>query len=80
MAKQLDLYYYPECPYCQRVLRAIRENGWKGITLENILADDEADATLVRVGGKHQVPCLFIDGDPMYESLDIIDWLAREFA
>ena len=48
--------------------------------MKNIHADDEADATLVRVGGKHQVPCLFIDGDPMYESLDIIDWLAREFA
>ena len=80
MAKQLDLYYYPECPYCQRVLHAIRDNGWKGITLKNIHADAEADATLVRVGGKHQVPCLFIDGNPMYESLDIIDWLANEFA
>ena len=30
---------------------------------------------LVRVGGKMQVPCLFIDGNPMYESLDIIQWL-----
>ena len=80
MAKKLDLYYYPECPYCQRVLRAIRANGWEGIELKNIHADAEADATLVRVGGKHQVPCLFIDGDPLYESLDIIDWLAKEFA
>ena len=80
MAKQLDLYYYPECPYCQRVLRAIDAHGWKGITLKNIHADAEADATLVRVGGKHQVPCLFIDGVPMYESLDIIDWLTKELA
>ncbi len=80
MAKQLELYYYPECPYCQRVLRAIASNGYEGIVLKNIHADAEADATLVRVGGKHQVPCLFIDGVPMYESLDIIDWLAREFA
>lgn len=80
MAKKLDLYYYPECPYCQRVLRAISANGYEGITLKNIHADAEADETLVRVGGKHQVPCLFIDGEPMYESLDIIDWLAREFA
>ncbi|MDO5119775.1 MAG: glutathione S-transferase N-terminal domain-containing protein [Coriobacteriales bacterium] len=80
MAKRLELYYYPECPYCQRVLRAIREHGYKGIVLKNIHADAKADATLVRVGGKHQVPCLFIDGVPMYESLDIIDWLAGEFA
>ena len=80
MAHTLELYYYPECPYCQRVLRAIKANGYEGIVLKNIHADAEADATLVRVGGKHQVPCLLIDGDPMYESLDIIDWLAKEFA
>ncbi len=78
MSKKLELYYYPECPYCQRVLVAIRRHGWKGIELKNIHADPVADATLVRVGGKHQVPCLFIDGAPMYESLDIIAWLERE--
>ena len=78
MAHSLELYYYPECPFCQRVLRAIDANGYEGIVLKNIHADAEADATLVRVGGKHQVPCLFIDGEPLYESLDIIDWLARE--
>lgn len=22
-----------------------------------------------------QVPCLFIDGEPLYESMDIIKWL-----
>jgi len=80
MAKKLELFYYPECPFCQRVLRAIDANGYTGIELKNIHADAQADATLVRVGGKHQVPCLFIDGVPMYESLDIIDWLAKEFA
>ena len=78
MSKKLELYYYPECPYCQRVLTAMRKNRWQGIELKNIQADAEADATLVRVGGKHQVPCLFIDGKPMYESLDIIAWLERE--
>jgi glutathione S-transferase len=62
------------------VLRAIDKNGWQGIELRDIHKDPQADATLVRVGGKHQVPCLFIDGVPMYESLDIIDWLTRAFA
>ena len=74
-----DLYYYPECPYCQKVLGAMRRLGIEGkITLKNIHRDPMADATLVRVGGKHQVPCLFIDGKPMYESDDIIDWMRRE--
>ncbi|MDI9591187.1 MAG: glutathione S-transferase N-terminal domain-containing protein [Acidobacteriota bacterium] len=80
MARKLELYYYPECPFCQRVLRAIDAHGYEGIELRNIHADAEADATLVRVGGKRQVPCLFVDGSPMYESLDIIAWLARELA
>ena len=31
--------------------------------------------TLIEVGGMEQVPCLFIDGKPLYESLDIIAWL-----
>ena len=30
---------------------------------------------LLEVGGKTQVPCLIIDGKPLYESDDIIDYL-----
>lgn len=81
MNKQLDLYYYDPCPYCQKVLRAMRRLGIEDkITLKNILRSQEAADTLVRVGGKRQVPCMFIDGDPMYESDDIVAWLEREFA
>lgn len=81
MDKQLDLYYYDSCPYCQKVLRAMRQMGIENkITLKNILQSQEAADTLVRVGGKRQVPCLFVDGAPMYESDDIVAWLAREFA
>lgn len=80
MAAKLELYYYPTCPYCQKVLRYLDKAGIKDITLKNIHADAEADATLVRVGGKHQVPCLFIDGSPMYESDDIISYLKQNCA
>lgn len=30
---------------------------------------------LTLITGKKTVPCLFIDGDPMHESMDIINWL-----
>jgi glutathione S-transferase len=30
---------------------------------------------LLRIGGKGQVPCLVIDGKPLYESGDIVRWL-----
>ncbi len=81
MGKQLDLYYYDACPYCQKVLRAMRRLGIEdAITLKNILTNQQYANTLVQVGGKRQVPCLFIDGQPMYESDDIVAYLAREFA
>jgi glutaredoxin len=34
---------------------------------------------LFKIGGKTQVPCLVIDGKAMYESLDIIDWLKKNY-
>lgn len=81
MNKRLDLYYYDSCPYCQKVLRAMRKLGIEDkIVLRNILQDQQAADTLVRVGGKRQVPCLFIDGVPMYESDDIVEYLTNLFA
>ena len=41
--------------------------------------EPEAARTLHAVGGKVQVPCLFIDGEPMYESADIGAWLVEHF-
>ena len=81
MAKTLDLYYYDSCPYCQKVLRAIDRMGIKDkITFKNILQSQEAADTLVSVGGKRQVPCLFIDGAPMYESFGGLETIYGEAA
>lgn len=41
----------------------------------NISTDSDAEQILIAVGGKRQVPCLFIDGKPLYESSDIIAWV-----
>lgn len=48
-----------------------------GVTIpeRNISTDPDAEQTLIAVGGKRQVPCLFIDGKPLYESSDIIAWV-----
>ena len=59
-----------------RVLKRMKDLGIEGaITLKNISDDEEAEATLISVGGKRQVPCLLIDGEPLYESGDIVAWL-----
>lgn len=76
---ELELYVFMNCPYCMRVFRYMEEAGIE-IPLFDVNADDEARARLKEVGGKVQVPCLFIDGVPMYESLDIIEWLKENVA
>ena len=78
MSKKLELFYYRECPYCIKVLYAIDELGMAdAIELKIIRTDESARQTLIAVGGKQQVPCLFIDGVPLYESDDIVAWLRR---
>ena len=72
---KLELYKKDSCPFCQRVMIYIEENGRDDIIFHDTVRDPGAAEKLIEVGGKLQVPCLFIDGMPMYESLDIIGWL-----
>lgn len=74
MRRDYLLYVMTGCPYCVKVLRHLEE---KGVSLPqaNISTDPAAREELKRVGGKVQVPCLFIDGEPLYESDDIIAYI-----
>lgn len=71
----LELFKKETCPFCQRVMKYIASAGRTDITYHDIIESEKAAEKLVSVGGKRQVPCLFIDGKPLYESQDIIDWL-----
>lgn len=72
---KLELFKKDSCPYCQKVMRYILSSGRNDIIYHDIINDQEAANTLLQIGGKRQVPCLFIDGKPLYESNDIIAWL-----
>lgn len=72
---KLDLYKFDACPYCQRVCKVIDKSGRTDIEYHDIRKNEADRLYLIEHGGKEQVPCLFIDGKPLYESLDIIDWL-----
>ena len=74
---KLELYKKDTCPYCRRVMSYIEQSGRTDVEYRDILESEESRRRLVEVGGKQQVPCLFIDGDPLYESMDIINWLER---
>lgn len=70
-----NMYVYVKrgCPYCKKVDRFM-DNA--GIEMEHrdILEGTHRE-DLIALGGKAQVPCLVVDGKPMYESMDIINYL-----
>jgi len=67
----LVLYKSDTCFFCHRVMAAA-----KSLTIPLVVQDTQRDPkayqNLVETGGKSQVPCLFINGKPLYESADII--------
>jgi glutaredoxin len=75
-APELDLYYFDACPYCQRVLRIIDKHNIK-VNYKDIYEGTSHLQKLLLITGKKTVPCLFIDGDPMHESQDIMNWLEK---
>lgn len=64
------------CPHCRKVENFLDENDIK-IDIVNINEDRGAMMELIQKGGKRQVPCLFHDGEYMYESNDIIEFLQK---
>lgn len=71
---ELVLYKFDACPFCAKVQRFIQNNNLK-IAMKDTMRDPGARDELREAGGKTQVPCLLIDGLPLYESQDIIHWL-----
>jgi glutaredoxin len=72
----LLLYYLPWCPYCQNVLSYLNSIH-KTVPLENLQKNPKGRIEIQKIGGKTQVPCLIIDGYPLYESGAIIKWLSE---
>ena len=74
----LVLYKFDACPYCKVVQRVI-----KHLDIEVEYRDTRNNRAwredLLRRTNRTQVPCLFIDGEPMFESMDIVAWLKKEY-
>lgn len=73
---KLTLYHFASCPFCIRVRQFLLQEEIV-IKEKDILLDPEAKRELKQIGGKTQVPCLVIDGEPLYESADIIQWFIK---
>mgnify|MGYP004000523249 CR=1 FL=1 len=74
----LRLLYFPGCPFCHKVLDVIESQKREDVDLVNTQTDPGATEYLLEKTGKTQVPCLFIDDEPLLESQDIIDFLRKE--
>lgn len=78
----LALYHYESCMFCARVRKAMATLNLK-IELRDVMRDAKHRRDLEQGGGRSTVPCLRIglgeDGKWMYESADIIAYLAKRF-
>ena len=74
--ESLVLYKFDSCPFCQRVQRQLEPLGLaQDIELRDTRQDPKARALLQEETGRTQVPCLFINGKPLFESSDISAYL-----
>lgn len=76
---QLELYKFDSCPYCIRVFCAL-DGLDLTVAYRDIRADPSALARLIELTGRKQVPCLVINGEPMFESADIVGWMRSHAA
>ena len=76
MKQSLELFYFPQCPFCALVLDTIEDLGIEDkITLLNIRENESYFKRLLEDTKRTTVPCLYIDNKPMFESNDIVNWL-----
>jgi len=75
----LTLYKFDSCFFCRRVFQVIDDLEIP-VRYRDIRSEAGAREELAEKGGSTQVPCLFVDSKPIYESQDIIRYLEDTFA
>ena len=72
----IQLYHRWRCPYSARVRDFIDEHQLgRQIAYVELGEVEEAETKLAELTGQSQVPCLVVDGKPMLESAEIVQWL-----
>ncbi len=70
----LTLYYSDTCSQCAPVLAYIEEEDLE-LEYKNLSKNSSYMMELFKLGGKMHVPMLLIDGFPMYDARQILDYL-----
>ena len=74
--RSLVMYSSRSCGYCGRVKRHLEKLGLV-VTTRELQGGPSVREELIEKTGRGQVPCLFIDDQPLFESADIMEWLSR---
>ncbi|MCM8530728.1 MAG: glutathione S-transferase N-terminal domain-containing protein [Lentisphaeraceae bacterium] len=70
---ELVLYQSDWCPFCRKVTSYLKSKNIE-ISIVDPSDDPQAAKELMDMTGRRQVPCLSIDGTPLLESDDIVQW------
>ena len=75
----INLYYLSTCPYCKKVIDFLDSNNIEYKLLD--INEHENFNKLLKIGKKRQVPFIVDtnNGNVMYESADIIEYLSKEY-
>ena len=73
-APKLMLYYSGHCVYSKKVLNYLDQSHRK-IPMKDVERNAGAKDELKKWGGTMVVPCLIVDGAPVYDANTIIQWL-----
>ncbi len=73
--KDVKLYTTESCPYCILVKDFIAENNIEGVEIVDVTYDAKGKRDVLMLGGKMQVPMLYVNETALYESKDIVEWL-----
>ncbi len=77
---ELELYFYNECGFSQRVLNTINNLGiGEKIVKKNIREKADYEKELIDLCGDKQVPTLKVDGKPIRGSEEINQFLVSQF-
>lgn len=75
-----ELFVKHPCGFSEQALAALTNLHLDGVTIHNVTDDLEQRARLEQVAGKHQAPCLMLDGTPLFEAPEILKTLAARVA
>ncbi len=70
----LLLYYSSSCWHSRKVLDYLEENHLS-LPMKDVSVDKKAKEELQLKGGLLIVPCLLINGQPLYDDTTIIQWI-----